>query len=337
MDVVAREAGVSKATVSKVLNQRPNIAPETRRLVEETIQRLGYVPTTGPRLAAPRTQVNLVLDSLINVYSMQVLDAIVAAASGEGLDVVVNVLQHQKPGPATPLGVAWIRDVAARGSVGAIVVASGVNPDQRALFRRCGLGLVVIDPLDLLDDDLVSVGSTNFTGGMQAATHLLALGHRRIAFAGGPTNSAASRERLQGYRSALDAAGVEPDPALVRELGFSYSEGVRMADELLGLREAPTAIIAGCDASALGLLEGARKRRIAVPEDLSIVGFDDTYAATSAAPPLTTVRQPIAEIGRVALRTLFQLARAEQPDSHHIQLATELVVRESTAPPRGVE
>ena len=135
----------------------------------------------------------------------------------------------------------------------------------------------------------------------------------------------------------FDEDRIEPDPALVRELGFSYSEGVRMADELLGLREAPTAIIAGCDASALGLLEGARKRRIAVPEDLSIVGFDDTYAATSAAPPLTTVRQPIAEIGRVALRTLFQLARAEQPDSHHIQLATELVVRESTAPPRGVE
>lgn len=125
MDVVAREAGVSKATVSKVLNQRPNIAPETRRLVEETIQRLGYVPTTGPRLAAPRTQVNLVLDSLINVYSMQVLDAIVAAASGEGLDVVVNVLQHQKPGPATPLGVAWIRDVAAR-------EASGRSSSRRA-------------------------------------------------------------------------------------------------------------------------------------------------------------------------------------------------------------
>ncbi|MHA6526037.1 LacI family DNA-binding transcriptional regulator [Tessaracoccus sp. G1721] len=334
LDLVAREAGVSKATVSKVLNHRPNIAAETRAIVEAAIQRLGYVPSTGPRVGSQLNQVNLVFDTLINVYSMQVLDAVVASAEELGIDVVVNVLQHAPSARTAPLSEAWVRDLGARGSAGVIVVTSELTAAQRRQFRQAGLSVVVVDPLNPLDGDTISIGSTNFAGGMQATQHLLDLGHRRIAYAGGPPNSAPSRERLQGYRNALEAAGVPLDGALVVQLGFTHEAGAEMAEELLGLDEPPTAIFAGCDASALAVLEVARRRGLRVPEDLSVVGFDDTYAAVSAAPPLTTVHQPIADIGRVALRTLLQLTKGEQPDSHHIQLATQLVVRESTAFPK---
>lgn len=337
LDLVAREAGVSKATVSKVLNHRPNIAPETRALVEAVIQRVGYVPSTGPRLGAQLSQVNLVFDTLINVYSMQVLDAVVASAAEVGIDVVVNVLQHAQSAKTAPLSEGWVRELGTRGSAGVILVTSELTPAQRRQFRQAGLSVVVVDPLNPLDGDTVSVGSTNFNGGVQATRHLVELGHRRIAYAGGPSNSAPSRERLQGYRSALEAAGVPLDGDLVVERGFNYEAGVAMAEILLGLDEPPTAIFAGCDASALAVLEVARKRSLLVPSDLSVVGFDDTYAAVSAAPPLTTVHQPLVDIGRVALRTLIQLTRGEQPDSHHIQLATQLMVRESTAAPAARE
>lgn len=337
LDLVAREAGVSKATVSKVLNHRPNIAPETRALVEAVIRRVGYVPSTGPRVSAQLSQVNLVFDTLINVYSMQVLDAVVASAAEVGIDVVVNVLQHAQSATTAPLSEGWVRALGTRGSAGVILVTSELTAAQRRQFRQAGLSVVVVDPLNPLDGDTVSVGSTNFAGGVQATRHLLELGHRRIAYAGGPSNSAPSRERLQGYRSALEAAGVPLDGDLVVERGFNYEAGVAMAEILLGLDEPPTAIFAGCDASALAVLEVARKRSLLVPSDLSVVGFDDTYAAVSAAPPLTTVHQPLVDIGRVALRTLIQLTRGEQPDSHHIQLATQLMVRESTAAPAARE
>lgn len=324
---------MSKSTVSKVLNRRPNISPETRAQVEAVIERLGYVPSTGPRLGSELRQVNIVFDTLINVHSLQVLDSVVAASAETGIDVVVNVLNHSYPDDATPLSGGWVTDLAAKGSVGVIIVTSELTPQQRRRFRQAGLGVVVIDPLNPLDDDTVSVGSTNFAGGVQATRHLLALGHRRIAFAGGPPNSSASRERLQAFRSTLEAEGIEPDQRLILEAGFQFEAGMRMTNTLLDVPEPPTAIFAACDTSALGALEAARERGIRVPDELSIIGFDDTYAAAMSAPPLTTIRQPLSDIGRVALRTLLQLTRGERPDSRHIQLATRLVVRESTGAP----
>lgn len=330
---VAREAGVSKSTVSKVLNRRPNISPDTRAHVEEVIERLGYVPSTGPRLGSALRQVNIVFDTLINVHSLQVLDSVVAAAAQTGIDVVVNVLKHPHPEDATPLGSGWAKGLVAKGSVGVIVVTSELTPQQRRLFRQESLGVVVIDPINPLDDDTISVGSTNFAGGVQATRHLLELGHRRIAFAGGPPNSSASRERLQAFRSTLEAAGIEPDQRHIVEFGFQFEAGLSMTNTLLDTPEPPTAIFAGSDTIALGALEAARERGIRVPDELSIIGFDDTYAAAMSAPPLTTIRQPLSDIGRVALRTLLQLTRGERPDSRHIQLATRLVVRESTGAP----
>ncbi len=141
----------------------------------------------------------------------------------------------------------------------------------------------MIDPLNPLDDEIVSVGSTNLTGGLQATRHPIEMGHRRVAYLGGPRSSAASQERLQGNRAALTQGGLPTDDRLVLEGGFDYEAGLAMATEVLALDHPPTGIFAGCDASALGVLEAARHRQLQVPEDLSIVGFDDTYAAMAKA------------------------------------------------------
>src|SRR5690625_2452852 len=208
---VAHVAGVSKATASKVLNQRPVATTRNRERVERVIDALGYVPSTGPRSTESLQKVNVVFDTLVNVYSVQVLDGIVTAARDQGLEVLVDKLDLDA-GEDGPLSPAWIRRLAAHRRAGVIVVTSELTEQQRELMRRLGLSVVVIDPLDPLDDEVVSVGSTNYSGGVQATRHLLELGHRRIGFAGGPPASAASRERLQGFLSAMSVAGVEVVP-----------------------------------------------------------------------------------------------------------------------------
>ncbi|MGI5239006.1 LacI family DNA-binding transcriptional regulator [Dactylosporangium sp. CA-139066] len=332
LEDVALAAGVSKATASKVLNKRPNVDPRTRRRVEETINALGYVPTTGPREPHPEPAVDVVFDSMVSMYSLQVLGGILTAARELGVEVVVDVLDREG-GAETPLSDAWLARAAARRRLGVIVVSLALTARQVRTVEDLGLSLVSVDLTGPMGAGLASVASTNFAGGTQATEHLVALGHRRIGFAGLPAQIAASRERLHGYRNALELAGIDADPSLVVHGGFTAAAGCRMALELLARPDPPTAIFAACDGAAFGVFEAARQLGRRVPQDLSIVGFDDIEPAKLSSPPLTTVHQPIADMGRVALRTLHTLARGGTPDSPHIQLATHLVVRESTAPP----
>ncbi|MGP4110523.1 LacI family DNA-binding transcriptional regulator [Streptomyces sp. 4N509B] len=337
LEAVARAAGVSKATVSKVLNGRPGVSAETRAHVRRVLRGVGYTPTTGPRDAAPRVgAVQAVFNKLFNPYSIHILDGVLAGARDLGVEVVTSVLRQgagaQDAAPAPP-GVAWIEELSARGRAGLIVVTSELAPEEIAACDRLGLGLVVVDPRNPLDENVVSVGATNWAGGVQATEHLLALGHRRIAYAGGPDRSVPARERRHGYREALETAGVAVDPALTLHDDFTADAGRRMVEILLDRDDPPTAVFAGSDLIAMGVFQGARAQGLAVPTDLSVIGFDDTYGAPWTDPPLTTVNQPLLDMGRVATRTVLQLARGETPDSHHVQLATRLVVRQSTAPP----
>jgi LacI family transcriptional regulator len=329
---VAAEAGVSKATASKVLNDRPNIAPETRRRVQDAIARLGYAPSTGPRRTEATLPLCVVFRTLTDVYGFRVLEGVISAARDHGVEVLVDA-QDVEAGGDRPLSPEWIRAQARARRTGIILVTMEITAEQHALLRAHGVHVVHIDPVNPLDDGAPSVASTNFTGGMQATQHLLDLGHRRIAFAGGNAQSMPVRERLQGYLAALTHGGGDVDDALVLQGGFGHQAGVEMATKFLTLDEPPTAIFAVTDAAALGTLEAARREGLRVPEELSVVGFDDTYAAITSAPALTTVRQPIVEMGRVAVRTLLDLASGRRSDFHHMQLSTQLVVRESTAPP----
>jgi LacI family transcriptional regulator len=330
--VVARAAGVSTATASKVFNNRPDVAPATRRRVTAVLEDLGYQPTTTQRLMPGDPVVTVVFDSLINPYSAQVLRGVLTAAREMSVDIVVEVI-NDSPGGNRPLSKPWLKSVTQKGWTGVLAVTTEITPKQARAFREAGLCLVAIDPPNALDDSLVSVGSTNFIGGTQATNHLIGLGHRRIAVAGGPIHSSVARERVHGYRSALEAADIGYDDALTRRGEFIYSSGVEMGLELLTASAPPTAIVAGCDSTALGILEAARRLGVLIPHNLSVVGFDDSPAAVSSAPPLTTIRQPMAGLGRVALRSLLQQVIGEEPASHHIQLATTLIVRESTCAP----
>jgi LacI family transcriptional regulator len=333
LKVVARAAGVSTATASKVLNHRPDVAPETRERVEAALRAHGYEPTTGPREAAAVPVVTVVFDTLESIYSTQVLRGILAAAREAEVDIAVEELGEIGGEARGRLSPAWIDAVAQRRRLGVLAVTTALERSHARAFQQAGLPVVAVDPPNVVPSSVVSVASSNFAGGSYAANHLLELGHRRIALANGPETHPTARQRAHGYRSALEAAGIVPEDALMLHGRFTYDAGVAMGGELLARADRPTAIFAASDLTALGVLEAARQARVRVPEDLSVVGYDDTPAALWSAPPLTTVGQNMAGMGQVALRTLVQQADGQEPVSHRIELATYLVERGSTAEP----
>jgi LacI family transcriptional regulator len=331
--MVADAAGVSLPTASKVLNGRGDVSPATRSRVEEALREYGYLPQQGRRPVSPVRVVDLVFDELVSPYSLEVLRGVTEAGAQTGVDIVVGRVPESRAdtGPLTPEN-SWAQRLKSSGREGVIVVTSELTLAQVQGFADAGLPLVVIDPLNLPPVEVPSVGATNWTGGLTATEHLLSLGHRRVGFAGGPVSAACGQARLHGYRAALENAGVKPDPELILHGAFDYEDGLSMGTRLLTPEDRPTAIFAASDATALGVMEAARRHGLRVPEDLSVIGFDDTVLAALATPSVTTIHQPLQDMGRVALRTLLRLVVGEPMDSHHVELATHLVVRGSTAP-----
>ncbi len=322
---VAREAGVSVPTVSKVVNGRTDVAPETRARVEALLVRHGYVARgLGGAQPVART-VDLVFDAMRTPNNLDIIDGAIEAAGAEGVDVVVGTV------PEDPMGAAWARRTAAAQREGLILVTSAINPQQWRHFAEQHIPVVTIDPVNLPGEEVPSVGATNFNGGMAATNHLLELGHRRIGFIEGPPDAMVAIARLHGYHAALSQRGLTSDPTLMMAGPFTFDTGFTAALELLSRDERPTALFASTDGQALGAIEAARTLGLRVPEDLSVVGFDDISAARWSAPPLTTVRQPFAEMGRVAMRRLLRLISGEVLASPRIELATQLIIRKSTA------
>ncbi|MFG1823785.1 LacI family DNA-binding transcriptional regulator [Microbispora bryophytorum] len=323
---VAASAGVSVATVSKVLNGRSDVAPETRSLVLSLLEQHDYVAPPQRRGEVAPDTIEVEFDADLNAYSTEIVQGAVQAGADLDVAVVVSIRRN------ADRTAGWARELVAAGRRALVAVTGELTSGQLAALSRARLPLVVIDPLNLPRTRVTSVGSTNFAGGLAATQHLLGLGHRRVAYLGGPATATCNQARLHGYRAAMEAGDASVLPGYVRTGHFHYHDGMAGGTALLDLPEAPSAIFAGCDDIALGVLEAARARGLRVPEDLSIVGFDDTQIARMASPPLTTVRQPLREMGAVAVRTALRLAAGEQVESHHVELATELVVRGSTAP-----
>ncbi|WP_030611461.1 LacI family DNA-binding transcriptional regulator [Streptomyces fulvoviolaceus] len=324
---IAEAAGVSVATVSKVVNGRSDVSPETRARVERLLVEHDYVARGPGGVQSPVRTIDLTFDQLVNPNNLVITQGVTEAAAEAGVDVVIGVA------PDDPLGATWARKFANAGREGLILVTSELTPKQRAQFTQHGIPLVLIDPMNVPDESVPSIGATNFSGGMAATEHLLRLGHRRIAMIEGRHDAVCNTARLHGYQAALAGAGITPDPALIKRGAFRFEPAYEAALELFVLDDPPTAVFTGNDLEAFGVIEAARIHGLRVPEDLSVVGFDDTAAAATSAPPLTTVRQPFAEIGRAALRTLLRLAAGQSLDSHRVELATQLVIRASTAPP----
>ncbi len=326
---VAKATGVSVATVSKVLNQRSDVAEPTRRRVLRQLRESGYQPTgAGAAVRSSGRMIEVVFANIRDAYSITVLEAITTCAQADGFDVVMGRGHPLRAGRYA----ADTELLLSSGRAGAILITLDTTSAQLELLRRADYPVVVVDPLHPGLSEVVSVGATNFAGGVTATEHLLALGHRRIGHAGGPKAVDCSQARLAGYTSALRQAGIPTDESLITHCEFRYDAGRRVAGALLDRDDRPTAIFAGNDEIALGLMEEARRRAIRVPQDLSLVGFDDTFMAIRSAPQLTTVAQPLLEMGRSAVRSLEQLINHEPVPSLHVELATRLMVRDSTAP-----
>lgn len=325
--LVAEEAGVSLSTISKVLNGRTDVSAATRARVETLLAARGYERRGGR--AAPKAElIELVFHELDSIWSMELIAGVETVAKEHGLSVVLTVSgSRHSPDPH------WIEGVMRRRPVGVVLVFSDLAPEYRERLRSRAIPFVIVDPAGDPSPDAPSVGSANWSGGLMATRHLIELGHRRIAAITGPDDMMCSLARLDGYRSAMNSAGLPIDPEWIRFGDFHVSGGRDRAGELLALDEAPTAIFAGSDLQALGALDAARSFGLRVPEDLSIVGYDDIPLARWVTPRLTTVHQPLKRMGEEAARLVIRLSDEQPATTPRMDLATSLVVRESTAPP----
>lgn len=327
--VVAREAGVSVPTASKVVNGREDVAPETRRRVTEALDRLGYV--RRPRFDAAKVPglVDLVVHSLDSSWSGAILQGVEGAAHDAGLEIVVSAGLTRTRGARPERG--WLDKLIARGSSGVLFNLSELTASQYAWLDQHRIPYVLIDPVLEPPPGVVSVGAANWQGGVTATEHLLALGHERIAVIAGHQRKMCSSARVAGYRSALASAGIRHRPEYVRHAGFDESVARRRMLDLLDLREPPTAVFVCSDRMALGVYEALAERGLRVPDDVSVVGFDDLPESRWASPALTTVRQPLAEMAATALHLLVRMMEGDRPEGTRTELSTRLVQRASTA------
>jgi LacI family transcriptional regulator len=288
----------------------------------------GAVPGPGGSAAERTGLLGVFVPLLYDVYFSGILSGVAEGAYEHELRLVLSPTHHEHTREATLL------DRMMRGLVdGAIMVLPEASTEElkRVLTERHPF--VVVDPLLPLDTRIPCITVANRSGADQAMQHLLALGHRRIGAITGPPGWVATEGRRSGYRAALAAAGIPFDPALEVESDFQIGPGAEAAASLLDLPEPPTAIFGFSDAIAVGAMRAARQRGLRLPEDLSIVGYDDVMYATIVTPALTTVRQPLAEMGRTAVHFVVRLLEAQHLGSQQIELPTRLVVRQSTAPP----
>jgi DNA-binding LacI/PurR family transcriptional regulator len=323
---LAALVGVSTATVSKVVNGRSDVSATTRDQIEELIRTRGYRRQRRPAKSA--ALIDVLLHEL-REYAVEILIGIEEVAHEHRIGVVVSELG----GRHVP-GHDWVEEVLARRPIGVVSVYSGLAPDQSDRLYSRDVPLVQVDPTGDPEHDAPSVGAGNWNGGLSAARHLTALGHRRIGVISGPGNMEAARARSDGFRAGLDLAGVPFDPRLERPGNFSIEAGRDHAADLLRLDEPPTAVFAGNDGTALGVYHAAAELGARIPQDLSVVGFDDLPKSRWMIPPLTTVRQPLKDMGAAAARMILGLAAGEALPQQRVELATKLVVRDSTAAPR---
>ncbi|MCA2226061.1 LacI family DNA-binding transcriptional regulator [Nonomuraea aurantiaca] len=324
---LAELAGVSTATVSKVVNGRSEVAPETRALVEGLIREHGY--RRQRRRDSPAALVELVFHALEGDYPIEIIKGVERVAQEHDLALVLSQLRHHH----VP-GRSWIEGVMRRRPSGVIAVFSSLTDAQCHQLASRDIPLVLLDPSGEPGHQVPSVGAGNWNGGLSATRHLLQLGHRRIGIITGPDYALSSRARLDGYRAALDMAGVPIDPDLIRAGDFLIEGGLAQAHRLLRLPDPPTAIFACNDGQATGVYGAAYERGLRIPDDLSVIGFDDLPPMRWAIPPLTTIRQPLTEMAAAATRMLVALTHGETVPQNRIELATELVVRGSTGPCR---
>ena len=328
---IADLAGVSIATVSRVLNDRPDVAPGTRENVLQVVREHGFSTNRGARgLSSGRTgMVGLTLPRVADAYFGPMLSGAAEALYERDMRIVLAPTLHDHDREVSLL------ERLMRGTTdGAILMLPEESAEELRMLQRQGFPCVVVDPREAPPEGIACVAAMHATGAKEATEHLLGLGHRRIGAIAGAPGWYATEERLLGFRAALAGAGILLDPELVVYSDWLIPTGMAAADKLLSLPDPPTAIFGFNDNVAIGALHAAHKRGLSVPDDLSVVGFDDTEPALIVTPQLTSIRQPLAEMGRMGVSLLVRLIEGQRVDALRLELATKLVIRDSTAPPR---
>lgn len=338
---VARLARVSPSTVSNMLNGRlDRMRPSTIQRIQEAIDRLGYTPSLVARQlkTGHAPIIGLIVPSVANPFWGAFARAAEEIALAQGYHVLLGNSERDLAREHSYAEEMW-----AQGIRGIIFGSSPLSLVHLLGLIERGLHVVAFDRHMLNDDslDIDSVAIDNVLGARLATEHLLMLGHRRIGFLSGPIRTVSRMDRLEGYRSTLVEAGIKVDPQLIWEgtVSSTYGDiegselGRRGAREILGQENHPTALIAINDMYALGAYAGIRDMGLRVPDTISVVGFDDIMLAEIVEPPLTTVRQPLQEMMRVAVERLIgRLEKTAAPGTVHLTLTPALIVRGSTAP-----
>lgn len=333
---VARLSGVSKKTVSRVINRSPLLNDDTRKRVLEVIRTLGYVPNPQARALALRTNflIGLIHDNPNAQMVLNVQQGILEALQGTDFAMVVRPVDR---GSSALTGD--IRNFLERQRPFGVVILPPLSEND-ALARLCedvGCRYVRMGSAELDDADHM-VASNDREAVADAVKYLLAQGHRLIGLIAGPHGFRSAAERRLGFEEALAAASIKLPRSLIAEGNYTFESGIAAAEKLLDLSPRPTAIFASNDEMAAGVVHAARERGISVPEDLSLIGFDDTPIAGHLWPPLTTVRWPIVSMARAAAHKLLAGAGEGGSDAGVAEpslFLSRLVKRASVAPPAG--
>jgi LacI family transcriptional regulator len=327
IDDIARHAGVTKTTVSRALNDRPDVNPETRDRIAEIAERLGYVPSvTAKVLRTGRSHsMGMALPSFSWPGILEILRGVSDVLDGLGYHVTLFPLNRGEEAerdlvfrvmPSMPLD----------GLI--MILPPGMLRYVGELASRGTPVVLIDDRVEHRDRDFPSVGTTNVTGAQVITRHLLQLGRRRVAIITGPDEQDVSKNRLKGYRIALEEAGVPFREELVVPGTFEPPSGIAAVQSLLASGARFDAIFASNDQMALGALRTLHAAGVRVPQDVALAGFDDDVAGRFTIPALTTVHQPLYEMGSAAGRTVVAAAEG-QPIERHIEIPARLVVRES--------
>jgi LacI family repressor for deo operon, udp, cdd, tsx, nupC, and nupG len=331
---VARRAGVSASTVSRVLSRPGVVSPDTRRRVLETVEAMGYAPNSVARNLRTRRsdKILVTVPDISNPFFSLIIQGIEGAAQRAGYTVLLGNTQHDEKHEER-----YARMLKRKEADGLIFLGHRIPRAAAelvaALAPRCAPVVHGCEYSPALG--VASVHIDNAGAAADAIDHLYSLGHRRIGVVTGPLISPLSRDRLLGTTERAKSLGAEDD-LIVRHGDFTIESGAMLADGLLARTDAPTAVFCFSDEMAIGVIASARRRGLRVPDDLSVVGFDDIRFARHLDPPLTTISQPMREIGEGTVRLLLEILRGDEIKPVSVTLPHQLTIRSSTAPPRNL-
>lgn len=323
---VAREANVSMATVSRVVNGNPNVKPSTRKKVLEAIERLGYRPNAVARGLASKktTTVGVIIPDISSIFFAELARGIEDIATMYKYNIILSNSDQNKEKELHLLNTMLAKQVD-----GILFMGGNITEEHVNEFQKSDVPIVLAATIE--ENHLIpSVNIDYEQAAFEAVTHLLDKGHTRVAYVTGPANDPINEKKLEGYRRALEEHGIAYDEALVVEGDYSYDSGIEAYEKIAELEEKPTAVFAGTDEMALGIIHGAQDHGVQVPEQLEVIGFDNTRLATMVRPRLTTVVQPMYDIGAVAMRLLTKYMNKEHVENHIVVLPHRIEYREST-------